>query len=82
MKHTHTSYGVFLGGDPRTFEPDPEVCTDAEIAAWWRACQQAKQGEPVGGDPPGWTCAMGVKHPFGFGVNTWNCDETECEDEP
>ena len=31
-------YGSFLGGDPRTFHPDPECSEPYEVACWEEAC--------------------------------------------
>jgi hypothetical protein len=32
-------YGYFPGGDPREFTPDPECCTEEEMANYERACK-------------------------------------------
>lgn len=40
------SYGWYLGGDPRQFEPDAEN-GEAEIAAWRAACEAWERGEHV-----------------------------------
>lgn len=34
-------YGSFLGGDPRTFRPDPESITPSELECWEEACVAA-----------------------------------------
>lgn len=36
-----STYGPFHGGDPRTYYPDTEECTQAEVDAWWVAAQAA-----------------------------------------
>lgn len=40
------SYGWYLGGDPRQFQPDEENA-EAEIAAWRLACEAWERGESV-----------------------------------
>jgi hypothetical protein len=40
------SYGWYLGGDPRQFEPDEENGPE-EIAAWRAACEAWERGEAV-----------------------------------
>lgn len=39
------SYGNFLGGDPRNFDPDPECSTDDERENHRRACDAWDKGE-------------------------------------
>lgn len=41
------TYGWFINGDPRQFEPDEETNTPAEIAAWREACAAWERGEYV-----------------------------------
>lgn len=43
----YTLYGNFMGGDPRDFVPDEEVCTPEEITAWAAACEEWNRGEGV-----------------------------------
>lgn len=38
-------YGFFPGGDPRTFTPDEESATPAELEAWKRDCARWNAGE-------------------------------------
>lgn len=40
-------YGYFIGGDPRKFSPDIELCTKEEIAAWEEACKQWNEGNEI-----------------------------------
>ncbi|MGB9781411.1 MAG: hypothetical protein ACPLSY_01835 [Moorellaceae bacterium] len=40
-------YGSPMCEDPRDFTPDPECCTEKEIAAWKEACRRAEAGEKV-----------------------------------
>lgn len=39
------SYGYYMGGDPRWFAPDPDVCTDKELARWKEDCALMSQGK-------------------------------------
>lgn len=39
------TYGYYPGGDPRDFSPDPECCTEAELAAHKTACEAWERGE-------------------------------------
>lgn len=38
-------YGMFIGGDPRDFSPDPECSTEEERAAHKRDCEAWNRGE-------------------------------------
>lgn len=38
-------YGYFPGGDPRSFDPDPECSTEEERAAHKAACEAWERGE-------------------------------------
>lgn len=40
-----TTYGYYPGGDPRDFSPDPECCTEQELAAHKEACEAWERGE-------------------------------------
>lgn len=51
MTHHESSYGYYLGGDPRKFTPDEEMSTPGEIEAWKRACEAWGRGEKP--DPGG-----------------------------
>lgn len=39
------SYGYFHGGDPRTFTPDAESCTDDEMDKWKADCKKWDDGD-------------------------------------
>lgn len=39
------SYGYFHGGDPRTFTPDAESCTNDEMEKWKTDCKKWDEGE-------------------------------------
>lgn len=41
------SYGHFMGGDPRDFQPDPECSTEAERAQHKADCEAWERGEQV-----------------------------------
>lgn len=47
MRHRaqDVGYGIFPGGDPRTFTPDPECSTPDEQAAWKSDCERTERGE-------------------------------------
>lgn len=82
----HTVYGFFHGGDPRTFSPDVECCSDAEMVRWKAACDawddaqasglsmQPEVGscESVYG-PDGQLQAHFIFSHFGIGVSTLDC---------
>jgi len=40
-----TMYGYFRGGDPRDFTPDPEACSEDEMAEHARLCAKYEAGE-------------------------------------
>lgn len=71
-------YGSFPGGDPRCFEPDPEVCTVEELEAHAAACREADAIEAAGGTVDWeashrWLVVDGVvahlaSNPFGVGL--------------
>jgi len=71
------SYGPFPGGDPRSFEPDHEVCTAEEIEAHRLACIAWDKGEgedrgpscATFGDGSAWTGTG-----YGVGTYTWEHD--------
>ena len=44
LEFAGAGYGLFPGGDPRRFRPDPEECTPAELAAWKSACAEWDAG--------------------------------------
>ena len=47
-KDEDCQYGFFPGGDPRTFSPDSEDCTEAEAAAHKEACRIWDEAEAAG----------------------------------
>lgn len=69
-------YGYPVCKDPRHFKPDPECCTEEEIAAWKEACKRAEAGEKVEIPKHEWFsneegCIVHVnRSPWGIGVNT------------
>ena len=74
------AYGPFSGGSPVLFEPDPDGCTDEEIARWYRDWQNVKHGEIVErepgclflGDGTAWTGGG-----YGIGINRYACPGCE-----
>lgn len=72
------SYGSFLGGDPRMFHPDEEVCTGEEIASWKAACAAWENGDrtpsPIGclhySSPDGKQALFITGRTGGFGLGT------------
>lgn len=54
-------YGAFKGGDPRTFDPDTEVCTAEELEAHRVACLEANAME-ARGEVPDWPSSHGWVH--------------------
>lgn len=48
-------YGLYNPSDPRDFTPDPESCTENELARWKDDCRKVDAGEPVEhAGPIGW----------------------------
>lgn len=68
-----TSYGVFPGGDPRQFKPDPDASTTDEQETHRRDCLAWEQGE---GKNRGPQCAMmgdgSVWNGTGYGLGAWH----------
>ena len=76
----YTLYGTFMGGDPRDFTPDEELCTPEEISAWETACEEWNRGEGVDRGPGCQTMGDGsVVSGTGFGIGTTirKCAERE-----
>lgn len=69
-----TSYGFFLGGDPRRFSPDEEMCSPEELALHKADCARAERGEPLEG-------AAGSDRVRGSGKPGYGMGTTACEDE-
>lgn len=80
------TYGSFMGGDPRDFEPDPECSTEAERAAHRRACEAAERGEPGSQDLavehirelPDGSRAFAQDQRFGLGTTRYVDVDFEC----
>ena len=72
-------YGAFPGGDPREWRPDEEVNTEAEMAAYKKACAEwdAGVGVDVGTshrwltDEQGNLAGWGTVTPYGLGVYSY-----------
>ncbi len=78
--HHDVSYGVFLGGDPRNFSPDPECSDEQERDAHRKACENAG---PLGADYCMTMQALGAPRGPGFGLGTnsleYPCEGNRCE---
>lgn len=90
-KMQHMGYGFFHGGDPRTFFPDEECCTEQELKSHKRACDLWYDAEKRGetptpeNSPSGWIdlgngdmCHV-LRSRYGIGVFTY---ELQNEFEP
>ena len=76
----YTLYGPFMGGDPRDFTPDEEMCTPEEISAWETACEEWNRGEGVDREPGCQTMGDGSAVSgtgFGLGTTIRKCAERE-----
>lgn len=76
----YTLYGTFMGGDPRDFTPDEEMCTPEEISAWETACEEWNRGEGVDRGPGCQTMGDGsavTGTGFGLGTTIRKCAERE-----
>lgn len=51
LESDQTSYGSFLGGDPREFSPDPECCTPEEMERHAADCASWEAGNHVDRGP-------------------------------
>lgn len=79
-----TAYGMFTGGDPRRFSPDPEVCTPEEMARHEEACKAAEAGEGLDRAPQcsgGGDGSQAHGKGFGCGVTTINVTYLQILDE-
>lgn len=67
--HSDFGYGYYPGGDPRNFHPDPECCTEEEVAKHKAACQAWDRGEtPDPGGPHVAITGEGLKYTDRAGV--------------
>jgi hypothetical protein len=73
-------YGHYTGGDPRTFHPDGECCTETEIENHKAACKLWDEAEARGETPTPEACPSGwnadhtvhvLRAPYGIGVQTY-----------
>jgi len=60
-------YGMFLGGNPNDFFPDPESCHQSEIDLWKAACKKWNDGDHT-------TVTRTDALRFGIGVSKINYD--------
>lgn len=78
-------YGVFHGGDPRNFSPDPDASTAEERRCHQQACEAWQRGErlefPTHSDIRGadgkWK-GRTLNSNFGFGTNYNNAEQDRC----
>jgi hypothetical protein len=77
------SYGVFHGGDPNNFTPDPERSTGAERETHRLACEAWNQGETP--EIPGCEWLVNgkaqihlMRAPFGLGTNHNGEEQERC----
>ena len=86
-RDTDAHYGHFCGGDPRSFFPDAECCTHAEIEAHRAACEAAERGDPIDAVPHGHEIVVLERDgeqvaalasiPSSFGIGTTTTDHPE-----
>lgn len=69
-------YGMFNGGDPRAFRPDPECSTPHERARWSETCAKLR-GKPFLGDDYERSSGPPLPHSShgGFGFGTYTCEQ-------
>ena len=83
---TETGYGHFIGGDPRRFTPDPEMCTLKEIERHAEACKMWNDAEAKGEKPTPESCPSGwrlvngrtvhiLRAPFGVGIYEYEVED-------
>jgi hypothetical protein len=48
MSEKQTKFGLFPGGDPRNFQPDASICTDAQVSNWRNACDAWNHADASG----------------------------------
>jgi len=75
-------YGYYAGGDPRSFSPDGECCTPAELKNHRKACELWNIAEADGYTPTPEKCPSGwlddgkgnrvhvLRAPYGIGIQT------------
>lgn len=87
MKHEHSGYGFFPGGDPRRFTPDSEESgtMQDERAAWEAACAKWNEAEKAAvqltaeeGSCLHLPGLIITRSGFGLGVYTYECDDPSC----
>lgn len=83
----HVTYGYFPGGDPRDFDPDPECCTEEEMARHKAACEEWERGERTEHERhhhKAMTLTDGreviASYPGAFGLGTYSIRDEEAED--
>ncbi len=78
------TYGLFHGGDPRNFSPDPDCSTEDERAAWEADCKAWNEAEKQGASmkPLPGCCTFSkdmilTRNGYGLGVNA--CENEEAD---
>lgn len=77
-----TGYGVFPGGDPTTFSPDPECSTEAERALHKADCEKWNAGQRAGLTE---TCCdltkpVGQMMRSGYGLGTYTLENPQAQE--
>lgn len=88
VPHQESGYGGFKGGDPRTFCPDHECCTEKEMDDYRKACELWNEAERKGETPTPEKCPSGwirdeqgkiIAHvlasPYGIGIYAFEFDQ-------
>lgn len=74
-------YGVFPGGDPRTFSPDPDASTEAERKAWADDCARVERGErPITETRCDLSKPIGRMMRSGYGLGTYTMEDPQAKD--
>ena len=89
---TEYGYGFFCGGDPRSFHPEEDCCTEQEIANHRAACALWDEAEARGEKPTPEACPSGwvydaegkpvmhvLRAPYGIGTYSYEIDDDEGE---
>lgn len=88
MKHEHSCYGFFPGGDPRKFHPDGDS-SEEEHSNHKKACKEWNDAELLKSDLPESSpdCLHApniivTRCQFGLGGYTYECDDLSCGEDP
>lgn len=88
IPHVEMGYGYFNGGDPRSFYPDHESCSETEISNHRAACRLWDEAEHLHSKslqpedcPSGWIQSPGgtaihiLRSPYGIGTYSMHFDQ-------